>query len=75
MTPGTVVGWRRRRDGVVVAHGFGVVRGVEAGVVEVEPWTGSTSHRLRRPAVDVRPVLEWADLYAELCRRDPREGA
>lgn len=75
MNPGTVVGWRRRKGTAVVAHGFGVVRSVIGGVVEIEPWTGSTSHRLRRPIDDVRPVLEWAELYAELLRRDPQEGA
>ncbi|MPY95452.1 MAG: hypothetical protein GEV08_21070 [Acidimicrobiia bacterium] len=75
MTPGTVVGWRRRKGGQVVAHGFGVVRSYIGGMVELEPWTGSTSHRLRRPFEDVRPVIEWPELYAELLRRDPSEGA
>lgn len=75
MNPGDLVGWRRVRGGHVVAHGYGMVRTVIGGVVELEPWTGSTSHRLRRPVDDCRVVIPWGELTAELRRRDPQEGS
>lgn len=64
--PGDLVAWRRSAQGVLVAHGFGIVVALDGAVVVVHPITGSTSHQLRRPPADVLRLVSHAQLVTGL---------
>lgn len=64
--PGDLVAWRRHSRGTLAAHGFGLVVGLDGRVVELVPITGSTSHKLRRPAADVVRLVSHAQLTSGL---------
>jgi len=62
---GDVVAWRRLK-GPTPSQGFGFVQFTDGRTVIVRPISGSTSHEVRRPVVDVAVIAPAGSFLAAL---------